>query len=292
MSLLRPSNAAPAAAPATRPRTIRKTTGLFCLRKPTQFSLGVVYTGTNFAGIDVERVATPTARAVLAHRVDASRTSLASVLALLEQRKSIQTLRLPISSSVNSRRASLPNRPREPAPRPPCRHFKIQPCSCLSEGSKKSSSGVRCSTLQQVAHPHAPSTHTQHLCGHVYHLPLVPNERAHPPTQREGVLTHHVEDTTRRNHETETPPLLSDVRHARALSPDKGMANASQGTGYKGRAPKPAADLVQYLEEAVSLLADAEGPADAEGRSLLVANVLTELEGACPSLLALPSRPH
>jgi hypothetical protein len=91
---------------------------------------------------------------------------------------------------------------------------------------------------------------------------------------------------------TETPPLLSDVRHARALSPDKGMANASQGTGYKGRAPKPAADLVQYLEEAVSLLADAEGPADAEGRSLLVANVLTELEGACPSLLALPSRPH
>ena len=171
MSLLRPSNAAPAAAPATRPRTIRKTTGLFCLRKPTQFSLGVVYTGTNFAGIDAERVATPTARAVLAHRVDASRTSLASVLALLEQRKSIQTLRLPISSSVNSRRASLPNRPREPAPRPPCRHFKIQPCSCLGEGSKKSSSGVRCSTLQQVARPHAPSTHTQHLCGHVYHLP-------------------------------------------------------------------------------------------------------------------------
>jgi hypothetical protein len=47
-----------------------------------------------------------------------------------------------------------------------------------------------------------------------------------------------------------------------------------------GRAPKPAAELVAYLQESVALLTDPEGPQDAEGRALLVANVLTECEGA------------
>jgi hypothetical protein len=48
-----------------------------------------------------------------------------------------------------------------------------------------------------------------------------------------------------------------------------------------GRAPKPAAELVAYLQESVALLTDPEGPQDTDGRALLVANVLIECEGAC-----------
>ena len=43
--------------------------------------------------------------------------------------------------------------------------------------------------------------------------------------------------------------------------------------------PKPDADLVQYLQEAHALLDSEDGPADAEGRGLLVANALSEAEG-------------
>jgi hypothetical protein len=54
-------------------------------------------------GSDAELVVTPQREAVLAHRVDASRTSLASVLGLLEQKENIQTLRLPIFKGAISR---------------------------------------------------------------------------------------------------------------------------------------------------------------------------------------------
>jgi hypothetical protein len=50
------------------------------------------------------------------------------------------------------------------------------------------------------------------------------------------------------------------------------------------RHAKPDAELVKYMQEALALLAGEDAPPDAEGRGLLVRNVLAEAEGECHSL--------